>query len=134
VTTVRRWAPWTALALVLVVALAVGASGDGDGDSEAARTARLSRELRCPTCRGLSVAESDAKAAQAIRDEIRARVEAGQSDDEVRQYLISRYGDDILLKPSGSGVTGLVWALPVALGVAAVGGLVVAFRRWSRGP
>jgi cytochrome c-type biogenesis protein CcmH len=135
--TVRRWAPWAVLALVLVVALAAGATGDSGsdgGDSVEARTARLSRELRCPTCRGLSVADSDAKAAQAIRDEIAARVEAGQTDDEVRAFLVSRYGEDILLEPSGSGFTGLVWALPVAVGVIAAAGLAVAFRRWRTGP
>jgi cytochrome c-type biogenesis protein CcmH len=132
---VRRWLPWLALLIVLTTALVAGASaGGGESASAPARTARLAKELRCPTCRGLSVADSDAKAAEAIRDEIRARVDAGQSDDEVRAFLVSRYGEDILLKPRGSGVTGLVWALPVIALVAAAGGLAFAFRRWNAGP
>jgi cytochrome c-type biogenesis protein CcmH len=129
--TARKWLPWLALAVVVVVALGVGASRS-TSDSPAARTTRIAKEVRCPTCRGLSAAESDAKAAEAVRAEIRSRVDHGQSDGEIRAYLASRYGDDILLRPEGTGVTGLVWALPVAALVAGAGGLVLAFRRWSR--
>ena len=127
----RRWLPWVALGVVVMVALAIGASTSGGGDSDAARAKRLSQEVRCPTCRGLSAAESDAKAAQAVRAEIRSRVAAGQSDEDIRAYLASRYGDDILLRPEGSGVTGLVWALPVAALVCGAAGLGFAFRRWK---
>jgi cytochrome c-type biogenesis protein CcmH len=127
----RRWLPWAALAVVVVVALAVGATRSDGGDSDAARAKRLSQEVRCPTCRGLSAAESDAKAAQAVRTEIRSRVKAGQSDEDIRAYLASRYGDDILLRPEGSGVTALVWALPVAALVCGAAGLAFAFRRWK---
>jgi cytochrome c-type biogenesis protein CcmH len=129
--TARKWLPWLALAVIVVVALAVGASRN-TSDSPAARTTRIAKEVRCPTCRGLSAAESDAKAAEAVRAEIRSRVDQGQSDGEIRAYLASRYGDDILLRPEGTGVTGLVWALPVVALVAGAGGLVLAFRRWSR--
>jgi cytochrome c-type biogenesis protein CcmH len=129
----RRWAPWLALFVVVVVALAIGASGSGRGGSTAAaRADRLAKSVRCPTCRGLSAAESDAKAAQAVRTEIRSRVDVGQSDGQIRAYLASRYGDDILLKPEGSGVTALVWALPVVAAVCGAAGLAFAFRRWQQ--
>ena len=127
----RRWGPWLVLAVVVVVTLAVGASDSDGGTSDAARATRLSKEVRCPTCRGLSAAESDAKAAKAVRTEIRSRVEAGQTDEEIRAYLASRYGDDILLRPEGSGTTALVWALPVAVFVCGAAGLAFAFRRWK---
>ena len=127
----RRWLPWLALAVVVVVALAVGATGSEGGDSDAARAGRLAKQVRCPTCRGLSAAESDAKAAQAVRTEIRNRVEAGESDEQIRAYLASRYGDDILLRPEGSGLASLVWALPVAALVCGAAGLAFAFRRWK---
>jgi cytochrome c-type biogenesis protein CcmH len=131
----RRWLPWVALVVVVAVSLVVGASGSGGGTSPAARSGRLAKEVRCPTCRGLSAAESDAKAAQAVRAEIRSRVDSGQSDAEIRAFLASRYGDDILLRPEGSGVAGLVWALPVVVLVCGGAGLAVAFRRWKvRGP
>src|SRR3712207_7703759 len=54
----------------------------------------------------------------------RERLRDGQSPEEIRAYFVSRYGRGILLKPEAGGVAGLVWALPVALGLAAVGGLV----------
>ena len=125
----RRWLPWLALGLVLGASLAVGAGGDGGPPSAAARTTHLASDVRCPTCEGLSAAESESPASLAIRQEIRRRVDAGSSDDEIRGYLVSRYGRDIVLTPAGSGVAALVWALPVAAGVLAAGGLVLAFRR-----
>ena len=130
----RRWAPWAAMAVLLVASLAVGSRGDGTGRTVAGRVERISSEVACPTCDGLSVAESDAPSSRAMRDEIRRRVEAGQSDGQIRSYLVSRFGKDILLKPEATGVTGLVWALPVAGLVCALAGLAFAFRRWKARP
>ena len=131
-----RWLrlSWIAIALVVVAALAVAARPDGDPPTRPERVASLSRELRCPTCRSLSVAESDAPAAQAVRDAITDRVDAGDTDEEVRTYLVSRYGSDILLKPRAGGIAGLVWALPAGAAVVAIGALVFVFRRWRRKP
>ncbi|HUQ40321.1 MAG TPA: cytochrome c-type biogenesis protein CcmH [Acidimicrobiales bacterium] len=123
---------WVALALVLLVALFVGARGDGSPPTDAERSARIARSVRCPTCRGLSAGESDAKAAVAVRDEIRRRVARGQSDDAIRAYLVSRYGDDILLAPPSSGVGLAVWALPAVAFVLGALGLAAAFVRWRR--
>lgn len=125
----RRWS-WLAMAAALVAALAVGAGGDKAPRTEAERVRAVASEVRCPTCRGLSAADSDAKAAQAIRDEIRTRLRAGQSAGAIRSYLVSRYGKEILLRPGGRGVAGLVWVLPVAAVVVAVAALAAAFRRW----
>jgi len=124
-----RWS-WLAMAVVVVVALAVGAAGDKAPRTEAERVRAIASELRCPTCRGLSAEDSDAKAAQAVREEVRARVRRGESDEAIRAYLVSRYGKDILLRPEARGVAGLVWALPVTGGIFALAGLGVAFRRW----
>jgi cytochrome c-type biogenesis protein CcmH len=126
----RKWLPWLAMGVLLVGALAVGASDDGGGRTTEARVSAIAKEVRCPTCQGLSVEESEAATARAVRDEIRRRVEAGERDGEVRAYLVSRFGKDILLKPDASGVGGLVWALPVVAAVCALGGLAFAFRRW----
>lgn len=127
----RRWLPWLAL-VGIVVAVLVVASGRSHGPrTEAARVRAIASQVRCPTCRSLSAEESDARAAQAVRDEIRRRVEAGESDAEIRAFLVSRYGRDILLKPEGRGVAGLVWVLPVIAVAWAALGLGLAFRRWS---
>lgn len=128
----RRALPWAVMGILLVGALAVGAQGSTDGRTVDGRVRNIAAEVRCPTCEGLSVGESDAPASRTIRDEIRRRVEAGESDGEIRAYLVSRFGQDILLKPEASGVSALVWALPVAGLVCALAGLAVAFRRWSR--
>ena len=124
---------WTVMGLVLVGALIAGSRSEGE-PTEGERVARISREVRCPTCAGLSVAESDAKAAQAVRDEIRDRVRGGQTDGEIRAYLAGRYGRDILLTPDASGVGSLVWVVPVAAAVCGVAGLAFAFARWRRRP
>lgn len=130
----RRWLPWLALALVLAVTLAVGTrSGDGPR-SNAERADALASELRCPTCRGQSVRDSDAPTAAAIRTEIAQRVDEGQSDGQIKAYLVDRFTESILLNPPRSGVGSLVWVLPVAALVAALAGLTLAFRRWRGDP
>ena len=115
-----------------MVALALGATGDRAPRTESERVQALASEVRCPTCQNLSAAESDAKAAQAVRDEIRTRVRRGETNDEIRAFLVSRFGEEIILKPDTRGVTGLVWVIPVLGGMAVVCGLVVTFRRWKR--
>lgn len=131
----RRWVGPLLLVLVLGTALFLGAR-DGDGPPTAAqRTAAIAERVRCPTCGGLSVADSDAAASEEIRREIRRRVDAGESDEEIVAFLVDRFGRDILLTPPRSGVGAVVWALPVAAVAAAALGLAVAFRRWRpRGP
>ncbi len=125
----RRWLPYVLMTIVLGVALFVGAGGDGGAVTAAARADRIARDVRCPTCEGLSVAESEAPASMAIREEIRRRVAAGESEDQVRAFLVSRYGRDIILTPEGTGIAALVWALPVVVLVCGAGAMVLAFRR-----
>lgn len=127
----RRRVWWLTVLTVVVIALAVGASGSGGDGGPAARASRLSKEVRCPSCRALSAAESDATAARAVRAEIRTRIAGGESDDEIRGYLASRYGADILLTREGTGPTVRVWALRGVALVLGAAGLVLAFRRWT---
>jgi cytochrome c-type biogenesis protein CcmH len=124
----ERWS-WLAMAIVLAAALFVGVTEDRAPRTENDRVKAIAAEVRCPTCKSLSAAESDAAAAQAVRDEIRARLREGQSQDEILAFLAGRYGRDILLRPEGSGVAGLVWVLPVTLVLIAIGGMALAFRR-----
>ena len=125
----RRWAPWMVLLVVLVAALIAGASGGGRSSPED-RGARIDAEVRCPTCAGQSALVSDAPAAKAVRSFVAQEVAAGRSDGQIKRALQDRYGTDILLRPPATGIAGLVWFLPIAVGIASIGGLVLAFRRW----
>lgn len=124
---------WFALVAVVAVALVVAVAGGRDSaPSHAKRADTIARGVRCPTCRGQSVAESAAPAASAIRAEIRRRVDDGQSREEIESYLQGRYGSDILLTPPRRGVGGLVWIVPVVVVAGAAAGLALALQRWSR--
>jgi cytochrome c-type biogenesis protein CcmH len=86
------------------------------------RARALSGELRCLVCQNESIDDSEAPLARDIRILIRERIGKGESNDSVRAYLVSRYGDFILLKPPFKPETLLLWLSPVltlGLGVAA---------------
>jgi cytochrome c-type biogenesis protein CcmH len=89
-----------------------------------ARVQALGKQLRCPMCQGLSIAESNSSAARAQLDKVRELVAAGKSDQEIRDYFTSRYGEWALLEPPASGMNLLVWVLPLALLVG--GGFAIA--------
>jgi cytochrome c-type biogenesis protein CcmH len=127
-----RWASWIVMAIVLAVAMFVGVTEDRAPRTENDRVNAIAAEVRCPTCESLSAAESDAAAAQAVRDEIRTRLRAGQDEPEILAFLASRYGDDILLRPNAGGIAGLVWVLPVVAVLLALAGLAAAMRRSRR--
>lgn len=124
-----RW-PWLVLVALLAGGLAVAAVGDDGPRTTEERARSLAESIQCPTCDGQSVADSNAPVARNIRTEVARRIEAGDSDDEIRDYIGGLFGDERLLTPPRTGVGGLVWFLPVALFVLAIGGLVAAFRRW----
>ena len=89
-----------------------------------ARVQALGKQLRCPMCQGLSIADSSSSAARAQMDKVRELVAAGKSDQEIRDYFTSRYGEWALLEPPASGMNILVWILPLLLLVG--GGLAIA--------
>ena len=119
----RRWA-WAMLGMVVVATLA-WVAWPQDGESAEERAHRIASELRCVECEGLSVADASTSTARATRDEIDERIEAGESDAEIRQAYIDRYGERILMNPTSSGLGVIVWVLPVV--VVALGGAGVAF-------
>lgn len=127
----RRWLPWLVIAALVVGALSVATFDDGGPTTDADRARAIASTVRCPTCRGQSVLESDAPTANAIRDEIARRIEAGQTDAEIRAYLVSVHGQQILLNPPRSGLAALVWVLPVAALLTGLGGLALALHRWQ---
>jgi cytochrome c-type biogenesis protein CcmH len=125
---IRRWGAWIALAAVVVVALAV-VLWPGGSQSPAARAHDLETQLKCPECQGLSVADSQAPTSRAIRSDIKRRIAAGQSDEHIRQAYVDNYGEEILLTPQDSGVSLLVWILPIVVLALGATGIVFALRR-----
>jgi len=76
------------------------------------RARALSEGLRCLVCQNQSIDDSNAPLARDLRILIRERIKAGSSDAEVKRYIVSRYGDFVLLKPPMKGRTLLLWTLP----------------------
>ncbi|NNE72416.1 MAG: hypothetical protein HKN26_02015 [Acidimicrobiales bacterium] len=124
---------WIAAVAVAIGAVVFGAVDEGPPRTNADRAYSLANRYACPVCNGQSVAESDVPIARTIRAEIRKRVDQGQSDEEITAYLVEGF-PSIDLNPSASGLTGLVWILPVVVFVGAVAGLAVVFRRWQQTP
>ena len=125
---------WVGLAVLAVLVLAVALWPSSGTPTVRARTRSLASELRCVDCEGLSVAESSTASARQTRRDIEARIRRGQSDQDIRQVYVDRFGESILLKPSSDGIGVIVWALPVIVLVVGAGGLVLALRRWGRQP
>jgi cytochrome c-type biogenesis protein CcmH len=125
------WGPWLAMVIVVAVALFVGTFGATRPLTNADRLLNVSRTIKCPQCSGESVAESNAAVSQQIRIDIAKRIEQGQTDDQIRQAYVDQYDEYILLTPRSTGVTSLVWILPVVMLVLAFAGLAVVFQRWK---
>ena len=94
-----------------------------------ARARALSAELRCLVCQNESIDDSEAQLARDIRLLIRRRIAKGESNDAIRAYLVSRYGDFILLKPPFKPDTLLLWLSPVLILGVGAGAVLVARRR-----
>ncbi len=94
-----------------------------------ARARDLSRELRCMVCQNQSIDDSDAALARDLRILVRERLMAGDSDQQVLDFLTARYGDFVLLKPRFGSQTAILWLTPAVLVVIGVLSLVLLVRR-----
>ena len=97
-----------------------------------ARLKKLETELRCLVCQNQTLADSNAGLADDLRREVRALALSGKSDDEIKTYLVARYGDFVLYNPPVKAVTWLLWFGPFAMMIG--GGAVwwVILRRRAR--
>ena len=99
-----------------------------------ARAREVSQELRCLVCQNESIDESNATLAKDLRLLVRARITAGDSNDEVIDYVVERYGEFVLLKPLAGGANVILWwAGPVMLLIALATALAYLRRRGSSG-
>lgn len=100
-------------------------------EAERQRYRDLVEELRCPKCQNQNIADSDAPIAMDLRGEIYRMLEEGKSNDEIIDFLVSRYGDFVLYKPPVTGRTLLLWYGPAGLLLIGFGvlGVIVLRRR-----
>ena len=94
-----------------------------------ARARELSRELRCMVCQNQSIDESEAPLARDLRLLVRERITKGDTDQQVLDFLVVRYGEFVLLKPPLESRTIILWALPPVALLAGAVGLFFAVRR-----
>jgi cytochrome c-type biogenesis protein CcmH len=93
------------------------------------RYQHLTAEFRCVVCQNQSVADSNAELAQDIRDLVRNKIIAGQSDEQITGFLVERYGDFVLYDPPVKAKTYLLWLGPIILLLVGLTGLGYFIRR-----
>ncbi|MEW6598539.1 MAG: cytochrome c-type biogenesis protein [Pseudomonadota bacterium] len=98
-----------------------------------ARARSIGKELRCLVCQNESIDDSEADLARDLRLIVRQRLLAGDTDAQVKAYVVARYGNYVLLKPPFNAETVLLWFAPAILAAAAGGLVVVAYRRRTTG-
>jgi cytochrome c-type biogenesis protein CcmH len=118
-TTVR-----SALSLFLATLAAVAALAQEPPVFETLEQELRFAELTCTVCQNQNLADSDAQLAQDLRAEIHQMILAGRSDDEIKSFLVERYGDFVLYRPPMQGNTLALWAIPIVL---LFGGAVAVF-------
>ena len=96
------------------------------------RLIAISEELRCLVCQNESLAGSRADLALDLRRELRELIKQGQSDEQIKEFMVSRYGDFVLYRPPVKPTTWVLWLGPFGLMLAGVAALVVYLRRRSR--
>ena len=111
---------------VVAVFLAVGQAAWPRAETQEQRVDRITSELRCVVCQGLSVKDSPAESARQMKALVAQRVAEGRTDDQIRDEFRASYGDWVVLSPPLASWTGLVWLVPlVALAI----GLALWWRR-----
>jgi cytochrome c-type biogenesis protein CcmH len=111
-----------AFLLMMVPALAAPLVDSFSDPATEARARNLQRQLRCLVCQGESIDESGSPFADDVRHLVRQQIAAGKSDQQIQDFLVSRYGDFILMKPPLQSDTWLLWLGPFL--VLGIGGAV----------
>ncbi len=96
------------------------------------RVNEIAKNLNCPTCKGINLADCRTLTCKQWRDQINDLIEQGYSEDEILNYFTTRYGEQVLQEPPKSGWRLFLWVLPVVVLLAGGSWLFYAMRRWSR--
>jgi cytochrome c-type biogenesis protein CcmH len=132
-----RWAhcPPYILALFLAVSLMVGPAWAVQPDEMLddpvleSRAREISRDIRCPVCQGETIDDSNAPISRDLRLIIRERLVAGDTDEEVVDYIVNRFGEGVLFNPPAEGANLILWLAGPALLLAGIGVALTAARR-----
>jgi cytochrome c-type biogenesis protein CcmH len=101
-------------------------------EAQEERYKHLIVELRCLVCQNQNLADSDAELAQDLRKEIYDMMQAGKSNDEIKTFMVDRYGDFVLYRPPVQGNTVALWVLPVLILAGGAVGVALTIRRRNR--
>ncbi|MEL6548617.1 MAG: cytochrome c-type biogenesis protein [Pseudomonadota bacterium] len=122
-----------ALSLLLVFVASMAAAVEPgevlDDPALETRAREISKGLRCPVCQNESIDESSAPVSGDLRLLVRERLLAGDSDREVVDFVVDRYGEFVLLRPDTGGANLVLWLVGPAALILALGGVALAFRR-----
>src|SRR6266567_4779256 len=94
----------------------------------------VASQLKCPVCQGESVADSPSTISQQMRGVIRQQLQSGQSEQQIIQYFIDRYGPQIVWSPPWQGFTLLAWLVPIILLLGGAVLLLMVLRDWYTAP
>jgi cytochrome c-type biogenesis protein CcmH len=131
-----KWLCLVATVLWLAIPSPALALGPDEVLSDAtleARARALSKELRCMVCQNQSIDDSEAPLARDLRILVRERLQAGDSDRQVIDFLVARYGEFVLLRPRFSWHTAVLWLGPAAVPLIGACAILVLARRYRTG-
>lgn len=129
-----RLAPLAVAALIAAPAWAVNPDEVLDDPALESRARDISAGLRCVVCRGENIDESNAAIARDLRLLVRERLLAGDTNDQVVDFVVDRYGEYVLMRPTTDGANILLWWAGPALFLIAAGGAAVYLRRRAAAP
>lgn len=117
---------------LLVLAWALALTLTASAQEVDVRAQRVASKLRCPVCQNESVADSQSELSAQMRTLIREKLAAGETEDQIIRYFVSRYGEWILLEPPRQGVLWFVWLAPAAALLVGAAGVIAYLRRTVR--
>ena len=117
-------------AFLLVLTLAVACSSEERTLDE--RANGLEKQLICPVCPGETIDQSSVQLARDMRSIVREKLGAGETEQQIKDFFVARYGIRVLASPPASGFTLVVWILPPVVLVLAAGGLALVMRDMRR--
>lgn len=123
---------WIVVGLATLPAEAVQPDEILDDPALEARARAISLGLRCLVCQNQSIDDSDAPLAKDLRVLVRERLKAGDTDEEIEEFVVARYGEFVLLKPRLSRHTLILWFATPAVLLAALLLILLAYRKRSR--